>query len=300
MLGRVQMSYVMPDLKTVYGTDDGTNVFWTFFKAYKAKDLTRGKNYCAKFTQTSKAGSDAKDFTAEIEWIEMPTASEFEVKSAIEKETFMTLFDDEECKEDGTCPTEGFKSTNTSGKGCMCLKVKKGKEKLAGTLEKRHYAGMLGCTTEFRKWEGITYDPVSKKMWTAISEVSKGMEDGHKNDLGTPNHIKLKANKCGCVMEFDVGSDMRATKARMLTCGTPNSGNSVDKCSVDGIASPDNVAYMSDMKQLLIGEDTRYVWSCIIHSSSVPMSRSLPSAYARERRPTLMCIFMSTARTRMI
>jgi hypothetical protein len=56
---------------------------------------------------------------------------------------------------------------------------------------------------------------------------------------------------------------MRATKARMLTCGTPNSGNSVDKCSVDGIASPDNVAYMSDMKQLLIGEDTRYVWSCI-------------------------------------
>ena len=45
------------------------------------------------------------------------------------------------------------------------------------------------------------------------------MEDGDARDLGGPNHIKVKKNKCGCVMEFDIDSSMSATKARMLTCG---------------------------------------------------------------------------------
>ena len=34
-----ELSYVMPDSSTVYGTDDGTNVFFTYFKADTAKGI---------------------------------------------------------------------------------------------------------------------------------------------------------------------------------------------------------------------------------------------------------------------
>ena len=114
----------------------------------------------------------------------------------------------------------------------------------------RTVAGWMGCTTEFRKWEGITYDAKNKKLYTAISAVQYGMEDNMKKgdaetkyDKGTANHIKIAHNGCGCVMEMDVGAAMAATKARMLTCGLPNPDtSSPDKCVITRIASPDNVA----------------------------------------------------------
>ena len=50
---------------------------------------------------------------------------------------------------------------------------------------------MVGGTTEFRKWEGITGDFDNKKLYTALSEVAKGMENGGSSDTGGPNHIKV-------------------------------------------------------------------------------------------------------------
>ena len=132
--------------------------------------------------------------------------------------------------------------------------------------------GYLGCTTEFRKWEGITYDAKNKKLYTAISAVQYGMEDNMKKgeaetkyDKGTANHIKIAHNGCGCVMEMDVDQDFQsmahtfyaASKARMLTCGLPNPDtSSPDNCVITRIASPDNVAMIPDYNQLIIGEDT--------------------------------------------
>ena len=34
----------------------------------------------------------------------------------------------------------------------------------------------IGCTVEGRKWEGITYDPKSRTMYTALSAIERGME----------------------------------------------------------------------------------------------------------------------------
>ena len=94
------------------------------------------------------------------------------------------------------------------------------------------------------------------------------MEDNQKNgnpetkyDRGTANHLKMKQNDCGCVMEMDVEHDsagtLSATKARMLTCGIHDTDPSIpDFCSRDHIANPDNVAMIPDYHQLIIGEDT--------------------------------------------
>jgi uncharacterized protein len=120
-------------------------------------------------------------------------------------------------------------------------------------------AAYLGCTTEFRKWEGFTYDPGTKKAYTAISSVDSGMLNNHPtNDKGGPNHIKVKPNDCGCVMELDIDNSMRATKARMLTCGSLSiaanadvkTGSFDNMCDINGIANPDNVAMISKYNQV--------------------------------------------------
>ena len=257
--GRIsyEMAYVMPDNKTVYGTDDGTNCVFTMMKLKKEKDLKEGTNFCMKMTQTSPAGGDVKDFKGDIEWIEMPTPTHAEAEAAIKtKPSFYSLFDFESCNADGTCPTTGFKSINAGA--CECLKVKTGMEKIAAVLEKKRYAAYLGCTLEFYRWEGITYDPDSKKAYTAISNVGRGMNDGDAvYDKGGPNHLKMTANSCGCVMEMDIDAEMKATKARMLVCGKastaspiPAAGSFKDSCDVNGIANPDNVAVIPKAKQV--------------------------------------------------
>lgn len=89
------------------------------------------------------------------------------------------------------------------------------------------------------------------------------MKNGNPNtqyDRGGPNHIKVKMNDCGCVMEMDVddtSGTLKATKARMLTCGMHNTGvDYTDFCDRNHIANPDNVAMVPDYNQLIIGEDT--------------------------------------------
>ena len=133
-----------------------------------------------------------------------------------------------------------------------------GKEALAATLEKRRYAGWLGCTTEFSKWEGITYDAERKKIYTAVSSVGRGMKNNDASrDKGTGNHIKVKENSCGCVMEMDVDHAFSTLNARMLTCGVPTIvPGAADSCVTNHIANPDNVAMIPDYNQLIIGEDT--------------------------------------------
>jgi len=59
---------------------------------------------------------------------------------------------------------------------CHVAVAHKGFESLVSRLEKRRYAAYLGCNTEFRKWEGITYDPIRRVLYTAISSIDSGME----------------------------------------------------------------------------------------------------------------------------
>jgi hypothetical protein len=113
----------------------------------------------------------------------------------------------------------GFTSINAydgDGAAMEYLKLKPGMEKIASRLETRRYAAILGATTEFRKEEGITYDPDGNQLYVAMSEVTRGMEDNRKNgkpnekyDQGGPNHIRLPYNKTGCVYSLSLGPDAR-------------------------------------------------------------------------------------------
>jgi len=141
-----EMSYAMPDRKTVYNTDDGTNVMFAKFIADTEADITEGINYCAKYTQTSPDGCEAIDWTADIEWIALPKATHSQIEAAIESTTFQDLFDYQACSTSGAVCPFGFTSVNGGGRGCECLRVRPGMEALAAHFEKRRYAGTLALT----------------------------------------------------------------------------------------------------------------------------------------------------------
>ena len=258
----IELAYVMPDQRTVYISDDGTNVGLFMFVADMAGDLTAGNLYAAKLSQQSDA--DGGSFT--LAWVDLGYATFDEIKAAIDAgTTFSDIFDAVEPADDGSC-ADGYTSVNTTW-GHECLAVRDGMEAVASRLEARRYAALLGATTELRKEEGITFDPDSMTLYVAMSEVAKGMEDGSSNDTGGPNHIRVSKNACGTVYRLDVGtdsaigSDYVARNMAGLVSGIPteyaeDSDYFGNTCDVDGIANPDNITFIPGQDTLIIGEDT--------------------------------------------
>lgn len=265
-----EQGYVMPDLRTVYMSDDGTNTGFYMFIADKEKDLSAGTLYAARWDQTSAAGVGE----ANITWINLGHATNAEIRAALDnKTTFTDMFDKADFVDEdaGICPS-GFSSSQANGIK-VCVKLKSGMDKIASRLEMRLYASVKGATTEFRKEEGITYNPEHNVLYVAMSEVRKGMEDNSSSDVGGYNHIRVaEANKCGAVYGLDVVANSKDSSGTTISSqyvvgnmygvvagiptdytGTELEGNS---CSIDGIASPDNVAYLPKYGILVIGEDT--------------------------------------------
>ena len=279
-MGRIafELSYVMPDNKTAYMTDDGTNVGLYMFVADTAKDLSSGITYAAKWNQTSAEGIGAAD----LEWISLGHATNAEIKDYVKGTNgkSVAVFTDIFTTADpvgSVCP-DTFTAINTGGNGLECLKVNEGMETAASRLETRRYAAMLGATTEFRKEEGVTFDSKRNKLYVGMSSVDKGMMDNDaSSDKGGPNHIALtEKNSCGGVYELDlgidtdIGSDYVAQNMVGLISGRPVHGSgygettepqavgyeNANKCHIDDIANPDNVTYMSGYDKLIVGEDT--------------------------------------------
>lgn len=271
-MGRLafELSYVMPDSKTAYMTDDGTNVGLYMFVADTAGDLSAGTTYAAKWNQTDSTGVGAADLT----WISLGHATNTEISDYVHgtngktKVTFNDIFESE-APVANACST-GFTSISANGVGQECLKVKAGMEKVASRLETRRYAAMLGATTEFRKEEGITYDSKRHKMYVGMSNVTKAMLAGTSGDVGGPDHMQLDAeNKCGAVYQMDlgpdsvIGSNYVARNMYGLVAGRPVTASdpqvagfeAKNSCHIDGIAEPDNVTYISGYDMLVIGED---------------------------------------------
>jgi hypothetical protein len=84
---------------------------------------------------------------------------------------------------------------------------------------------------------------------------------------GTNNDIKVEYNECGCVYKMVIKPQhvannslvigMFPTTMYSLWCGSNKSGTDADnKCDVNNLASPDNIAYMKGLDHLLVAEDT--------------------------------------------
>ncbi|MET0029392.1 MAG: alkaline phosphatase PhoX [Candidatus Thiodiazotropha sp.] len=270
-MGRVahELAYVMPDRKTVYISDDGTDVGLFMFVADTAGDLSSGHLYVAKWQQTS----DTNGGTANLSWVDLGAATDTQIQTALNSNVrYEYLFNEVDVNEDGSCADGFTKVDHTYGK--ECLQLREGNfagvpiATLASRLETRRYASYLGGTTEFRKMEGITHNPDDNKLYIAMSEVASGMAAGDR-EAPLSDDIQLPENKCGTVYQLDLtddsaasGSGYMATRMSGLISGIPTTydANSPyfekNTCDIDGLANPDNVTYMPGYGTLIIGEDT--------------------------------------------
>jgi uncharacterized protein len=287
-----EMMIVMPDERTAYFGDDGEYTALFMYVADKPRDLSAGTLYAAKFTQTSAENGGA----GKLEWIKLGHATDKEIKRMIDKGIkFSDIF------EVSDVPKEGFvavKQYSGQGKGANYgkveyLKLKPGMEKAAAFLETRRYAAMLGATSEFNKMEGLAVNAKDKKVYVAISDISKGME---KNDQDPADHIQLPKVKAGAVYELSlrplqktiagepINSGYVATSMKALLVGEdlaqPDAyGN---KANVDKIAGPDNLSFSEDYRTLFIGEDSsqhinNFVWAYNVDTKKLSRILSVPA-----------------------
>lgn len=230
-----ELAYVMPDNKTVYLSDDGTNVGLFMFVADNAADLSSGKLYAAKWTQVTPTAPTAGVYDAGeaiLTWIDMGQTTNAAIKAKLDPDnniatndgiTFAQIFDTQ-TPSAGACPTPGtgfdgaFKSINTAnGNECLSLKdltgdglVNTSDIAIASRLETRRIAAMMGATTEFNKEEGITFNARDNKLYVAMSAIDKSMltaAASASNHTGGNDHIQLTKNACGAVYELGVGTN---------------------------------------------------------------------------------------------
>ena len=246
-LGRVahEDSVVMPDWKTVYTTDDGSNKAFYKFVATTAGDLSEGTLYAAKLTQD--ATSDPAKAGFDIEWIELGSSNNAQIKTWINSYNGITEAD----------YAEGATSYITQAEIDDWATNGTGDDRYA-FLETLRAAKAKGATTEFRKMEGvvINYDGAASGtvpfMYVAMSEVGKGMVD----EIG---QIQLDSSaKCGAVYRFGLHADFNVNRMEpVVVGGAYNSEGDANgnKCEVNAISNPDNLAVMDDGR-VIIGEDT--------------------------------------------
>lgn len=301
-MGRIahELSYVMPDRKTVILSDDGTNTGLFMFIADKAGDLSSGMLYAAKWHQTDNQNGGS----AKLEWISLGNANDNEIKKEIDKGIkFSDIFDMAEFKDD-ICP-DGFTATKANVDSNQetapeCIKLKHGMEKIASRLESRRYAAIKGATTEFRKMEGITYNNDLNEIYIGMSEINKGMEsfkskgkDSLKYDVKGVDDIRLLHNTCGAVYRLTLKKDDKIgsnfvpdVMSGMIAGKYATTGDKLNTCDLDGLANPDNVTYINGTGTLIIGEDTGsghqndYIWSYDIQKDK--LTRILTTPYGSE------------------
>lgn len=265
-----ELAYVMPDKKTVFLSDDGTNVSLFMFIADKAGDLSAGTLYAAKWNQVD----DKNGGTANLEWMDLGHASNNEIQKAIKDNVkFSDMFEVAEFKND-SCPA-GFTPTKANADSNQetppeCIKLKDGMEKVASRLETRRVAAIKGATTEFRKMEGITYNNNLNEVYIGMSEINKGMEsfkskgkDSNKYDVKGFDHIRLPHNTCGTVYRLSLVEDEKigskfvpSVMKGMISGKYSSTGDKLNTCDLNGLANPDNVTYINNTGTLIIGEDT--------------------------------------------
>ncbi|MBK5970372.1 MULTISPECIES: PhoX family protein [Thiorhodovibrio] len=315
-MGRMalELGYVMPDNKTVYMSDDGTNVGLFRFVADTAGNLDSGSLWVARWSQKTGGSAGA----ANLDWVYLGHATSDQVSQWKDSYKFADIFDEadpimENDEDTGACPA-GYTSINAGHEDgdhqCLRLRDIDGDGfiwasdwNIASRLETRRWAAMSGGTTEFRKMEGITYNSDADVLYIAMSETDRGMLDFNragktppydKYDIGGPNHMTIaKGNACGTVYALSLDGNYTAAQMWPLVSGTPmttdygadaDSPNydGVNKCDINGLANPDNITYMPGYNTLIIGEDTGsghqndMIWAYNIQSGSLTRIQTTP------------------------
>jgi uncharacterized protein len=280
------------DSRTAIQGDDGTYTFLSMFVADKAKDLSAGTLYAAKWNQLSPNGTDGGKAT--LSWIKLGHATNAEIKAAVDAGVkFSDLFDVSTSAAAGYAQVKHGHEVATT----EYLKLKTGTFAgvdiaiLAAFLETRRYAALNGATVEFEKMEGVAYNARDNKAYVAMTRMTNGMED---KPADSANDIRLKKNNSGAVYQLTlqsgwydsagaaINSNFVPVVIETLVVGEDQTADVEGNTSkLEKIASPDNVFFSERMRVLFIGEDSsrhvnNYLWAYHVDTGKLARILSLP------------------------
>ncbi len=257
-LGRIshELVQVMPDERTVLMGDDATNGGLFMFVADKAKDLSSGTLYVAKWAQKTTDNGGSADLT----WIRLGKATSAEVKALADKYKAADIMDVKTADpSDATYTKIPF-----SGKSNW-IRIKPGMEQAAAFLETHRYAALKGGSLGFTKMEGTTVNAKDKIAYSAIASIGSQMKDGSGGisikgpSAGAVYALNMKGaqkDTAGTAIDSEwVPVDMGAVPALVSEdLATPDAlGN---KANADKVANPDNIKFSEKLRTLFIGEDS--------------------------------------------
>lgn len=251
---------VAPDNRTVYYGDDGGYTMSFMYVADKAKDLSEGTLYAAKWNQTSNINGGSAD----LDWIKLGYATDEEIKELAQTVKFSDIF--ETTTDTATASENGFSRVKTSGKD-EWLKVKPGMEKAAAFLESRRYGAILGATSEFNKMETVKFNKADNKVYMAMSNISGGMVANSNDPV---DDIQLPKLAAGGIYEMiltegikdrngvAIDSDYVPTSMSGILMGEDLSQKDAEgnTANPEKIANPDNIVFSEKMRTLFIAEDS--------------------------------------------
>ena len=288
--GTWEMGKVMPDGKTVYFGDDGSNVAIFMFIAHQSGNLSQGGIlYAAKWDQVSaEQGGEGK-----LSWVKLgESKSNNEIKALADANTFDTIFNN--YAYDTTTKTcTGGTRIRAGSSSDECLTIKPGMETAAAFLESRRTAALLGATVEFNKMEGIAVNARDKKIYMAISYLDGGML---ANSSAPTDHIQLPKISAGATFTLEaksgqvdvagnpIASDYVATRMYVEPAllgediARDELGNTAHP---NKIANTDNVFFSEKMRTLFIGEDSgthvnNFVWAYNVDTKQLTRILSTP------------------------
>ena len=297
-LGRIshELIQVMPDNRTALMGDDFTNGGLFMFVADKAKDLSAGTLYVAKYTAELNETS-----TAPIQWIKLGHATSKTIDDLVNvrKIKAENIFDSlTEAPQDATGYTQIILDKKT-----LWIKLKEANngftkediELAAAFLETHRYAALKGGSMAFTKMEGTTVNIKDKVAYSALANIQDSMIEG-KTGWVEGHKIKFKkVIKAGGVLAHDmkgsqlddkealINSEWIPFQSHMLIMGEDIPADALgNTANPDKIASPDNIKFSETLRTLFIGEDSgnhvnNFLWAYNIDSKALVRILSTPA-----------------------
>ncbi|WP_050985520.1 PhoX family protein [Rubrivivax gelatinosus] len=288
-LGRIshELIQVMPDQRTALMGDDATNGGLFMFVADKAKDLSSGTLYVAKYTSVLNATS-----TGTISWIKLGSATSAEIKALVDGGIKATDIMDSRTAD----PGDASYTKIVLNKKSLWVKVKPGMEKAAAFLETHRYAALMGGSLSFTKMEGTTVDIKDKKAYSAISAIKDSMVTGKSGNVPALNVNFASAINAGGVLEHTLGAGQKdsaggtidsewvpaSSKFILLGEDLATADSLGNLANADKIANPDNLKFSEEMRTLFIGEDSgmhvnNFLWAYNVDTGTLSRVLSTPS-----------------------
>jgi len=283
-MGRIshELVQVMPDERTALMGDDATNGGLFMFVADKAKDLSSGTLYIAKWNQktTDNGGS------ADLQWISLGKATSAEIKALADTLKNPDIMD-VKTKDPADASYTKIPFNGTSN----WIKIKPGMEKAAAFLETHRYAALKGGSMGFTKMEGTTVNAKDKIAYSAIAAIGSAMTNGSGGvaikgpSAGAVYALNMKGGQkdlSGAAIDSEwVPVDMAAVPALLSEdLKTPDALGNLS--NPDKVGNPDNIKFSEKLRTLFVGEDSgthvnNFLWAYNVDTKALTRILSTPS-----------------------